>query len=179
MNHAISYHKQTSTCIHCKTEDIKKFGLTSLGYHQYRCYDCKRSFNERTNTQFNFTEYPTDIIMLVVRWHINYKLSLRDLVEMFHERGIVFSHESVRGWVKKFGPILIEKLRKRRKNKVGVSWYVDETIIKVKGKKCYLYRAIDRDGNLVDSMLSKKRDMKASKQFFKSAKNVCNIKPDR
>ncbi len=50
------------------------------------------------------------------------------------------------------------------------SWYVDETYVKVNGKWCYLYRAVDRDGNLVDSMLSKRRDMVAAKRFFKGAK---------
>src|SRR5712692_2907098 len=59
------------------------------------------------------------------------------------------------------------------------SWYVDETYVNVKGKWCYLYRAIDRDGNLVDSMLSEKRDMEASKRFFKQAADVVGHAPER
>ena len=59
------------------------------------------------------------------------------------------------------------------------SWYVDETYVNVKGKWCYLYRAIDRDGNLVDSMLSEKRDMEAAKRFFKQAVDVVGHRPER
>jgi putative transposase len=62
-------------------------------------------------------------------------------------------------------------LRARRRGKAGHSWYVDETYVKVSGKWHYLYRAIDRDGNRVDSMLSEKRDMGAAKRFFKRAKD--------
>jgi hypothetical protein len=57
---------------------------------------CKRTFNERTGTPFNYLEYPTDIILLVVLWRLRYKLSLRDLAEMFLERGFEFTHEAVR-----------------------------------------------------------------------------------
>ncbi|SRR5258708_37816249 len=59
------------------------------------------------------------------------------------------------------------------------SWYVDETSIKVHGKWCYVYRAIDRDGNLVDSRLSEKRDREAAKQFFKQAVAVVGHVPNQ
>jgi transposase-like protein len=57
---------------------------------------CQRIFNERTGTPFNFLEYPTDVVLLVVMWRLRYKLSLRDVAEMFLERGWSFSHEAVR-----------------------------------------------------------------------------------
>ncbi|HYI97373.1 MAG TPA: IS6 family transposase [Bryobacteraceae bacterium] len=76
-----------------------------------------------------------------------------------------------------FAPLLAEQLRGRRKGKIGRRWYVDETYLKVKGKWCYLYRAIDRDGNLVDSMLSPTRDMAAAQRFFRSALSVVNEVP--
>jgi transposase-like protein len=81
-------------------------------------------------------------------------------------RSFEFTHETVRDWEEGFAPIFATQLRAKRKGKVGSSWYVDETYIRVKGKWCYLYRAIDRDGNLVDSMLSEKRDMEAAQVFF-------------
>jgi putative transposase len=115
----------------------------------------------------------------VVFWRLRYKLSLRDLPEMFLIRGIEFSHETVRDWEAKLTPFLIDSLRRRRKGRVGKSWYTDETYIKVNGRWCYLYRAIDRSGALVDVRLSKTRDMAAAKAFFRSAKAVTGVVPTR
>jgi len=98
---------------------------------------------------------------------------------MFLERGFEFTHEAVRDWEARFAPLITEKLRARRKGKAGRSWYTDETYLKVGGKWCYLYRAIDRDGNLVDSMLSEHRDMAAAKRFFSNARDVVGHKPAR
>src|SRR3954463_12933328 len=113
-----------------------------------------KGFNERSGTLLNRTQYPSDVIALVVLWRLRYKLSLRDLPEMFALRGIVFSHEAVRDWEAKLPPTLAEDLRRRRRGQVGRSWYVDETYLKVHGRWCYLYRAIDRNGNLVDVLFS-------------------------
>ena len=110
---------------------------------------------------------------------MRYKLSLRDLAEMFLIRGFVFSHEAVRDWEAKLTPALAESLRRRRRGKAGRSWYVDETYIKVHGHWRYLYRAIDRSGALVDVMFSEHRDMAAAKAFFQSAKMVTGVTPDR
>jgi len=98
---------------------------------------------------------------------------------MFLERGIEFSHETVRDWVYRFTPLVVAELRKRRRGKAGKSWYTDETYVRVKGKDCYLYRAIDRDGNLIDAMLSETRDMAAAVKFFKEAKKIVGFSPDR
>jgi len=112
------------------------------------------------------------VVCLVVLWRVRYKLSLRDLPEMFLERGVVFTHEAVREWEAQLAPLLSETLRKHRRGKIGYSWYVDETFLKVKGRLVYLYRAIDRDGNLVDVLLSEKRDKAAAEAFFRSARTV-------
>ena len=87
------------------------------------------------------------------------------MAEMFLERGFEFTHEAVRDWEARFASLVADQLRMKRRGHVGVSWHVDETYVKVQGKWCYLYRAIDRDGNLVDSMLSEKRNMDAAKRF--------------
>src|SRR6478672_9172930 len=101
-------------CPHCAAtapkEQTKK---TSLGYRTFRCSKCKRTCNERSGTPFNFLEYPTDIVLLVVLWRLRYKLSLRDLAEIFLERGLVFSYEAVRDWEAKLTPALAENLRRR------------------------------------------------------------------
>jgi putative transposase len=152
---------------------------TALGYDVFRCTSCHRIFNERTATPFNYLQFPTDIVLLVVTWRLRYKLSLRDLAEMFLVRGLEFTHEAVRDWEERFAPLITEQLRARRGGKAGRSWYTDETYVRVSGKWCYLYRAIDRDGNLVDSMLSEKRDMASAKKFFTQAKDVVGHKPTR
>jgi transposase-like protein len=110
---------------------------------------------------------------------LRYKLSLRDVAEMFLERGFTFTHEAIRDWETRFAPLIAEQLRTRRRGQAGKSWYVDETYLKVHGKWCYFYRAIDHDGNLVDSMLSEKRNMEAAKQFFKQAVAVVGHVPDQ
>jgi transposase-like protein len=98
---------------------------------------------------------------------------------MFLVRGMVFSHEAVRAWEAKLTPALAEELRRRRRGKVGRSWYVDETYLKVDGRWCYVYRAIDSTGALVDVLFSERRDMKAAKAFFRSARAVTGVTPDR
>jgi transposase-like protein len=143
------------------------------------CASGKFGFNERSDTLLNRTQYPSDVIALVVLWRLRYKLSLRDLPEMFAVRGIVFSYEAVRAWEAQLTPVLAEDLRRRRRGKVGRSWSVDETYLKVQGRWCYLYRAIDRSGALVDLLFSEHRDMAAAQAFFRSAKAVTGIMPDR
>lgn len=86
---------------------------TSLGYRTFRCSACRHTFNERTGTLFNFLEYPTDIVLLVVLWRLRYKLSLRDLAEMFLERGSEFTHEAVRYWEARFAPLIADQLRSK------------------------------------------------------------------
>ncbi len=165
-------------CPHCATGDTEKLGSTTdLGYFRFRCRGCGHRFNERSGTPFNRLEFPTDIVFQVVVFRLLFKLSLRDLVRMFLMRGYEFSYETVRDWEERFAPLLAEHLRCRRKGKVGRRWYVDETYLKVKGTWCYLYRAIDRDGNLVDSMLSATRDMAAAQRFLRSALSVVNDVP--
>jgi putative transposase len=152
---------------------------TALGYRTYRCTVCHSRFNERTGTPFNFLELPTDIVLLAVVWRLRYKLSLRDVAELLLDRGFTVTHEAVREWEARFTPLLSEQLRAKRRRKAGDSWYCDETYIKVAGRWCYLYRAIDRDGNLVDSMLSETRDMEAAKRFCSQAREVVGHPPER
>lgn len=168
------------SCPHCaSTATTHRAKKTELGYRTFYSSSCKRTFNERTGTPFNYLEYPTDIVMLVILWRLRYKLSLRDLAEMFLERGFAFTHEAVRDWEMRFVSLLQQELRNKRKGQAGRSWYVDETYIKVKGVWCYLYRAIDRDGNLVDSMLSQTRDLDSAKRFFQGATQAVGHTPER
>ena len=165
-------------CVACGASAVSvRSGRTVQNYRRFRCRVCGKQFNERSDGLLNRTRYPSDVIAPVVLWRLRYKLSLRDLTEMFLVRGIVFSHEAVRDWEAKLTPVLVEALRRR--GKVGRSWYVDETYVKVQGRWCYLYRAIDTSGALVDVRLSETRDMAAAKAFFQSAKTVTGITPAR
>src|ERR1700693_815533 len=167
-------------CPKCRSTAVKERPeRTAQGYRRFRCLDCTKQFNERSSGLLNRTQYPSDVIALVVLWRLRYKLSLRDLAEMFLIRGFVFSYEAVRDWEAKLTPALADELRRRRRGKVGPSWYVDETYIRVHGGWRYLDRAIDRAGALVDVMLSEHRDLAAAKAFFRSAKAVTGVTPDR
>ena len=167
-------------CPHCAaTPASEQRRRTALGYRTFRCRQCLRIFNERTGTAFNHLQYPTDLVLLVVLWRLRYKLSLRDLAEMFLARGFVFSHEAVRDWEARFAPLLADRLRARRRGQGGVKWHADETYLRVDGHWCYLYRAIDRDGNLVEALLSKKRDMDAAQRFFARALDTAGHAPEQ
>jgi len=87
---------------------------------------------------------------------------------MFLARGFAFTHEAIRDWETRFAPLIAEQLRSKRHGQAGKSWYVDETYMKVHGKWCYLYRAIDQDGNLVDSMLSREAEYGGSQALFQA-----------
>src|SRR5690349_16032289 len=170
-------------CVACGSAAVtERPERTAQGYRRFRCRDCGKQFNERSAGVLNRTQYPSDVIALVVLWRLRYRLTLRDLAEMFLQRGIVFSHEAVRDWEAKLAPLLAGELRRRRHGRGGPRgryWHVDETYLKVRGRWCYLYRAIDRDGNLVDTVLSEHRDMAAAQAFFRSAKAATGITPER
>ena len=101
-------------CPHCTNPTTKEQRKkTALGYLAFRCSACHHTFNERSGTPFNYLEYPADIILLVVLWRLRYKLSLRDLAEMFLERGFVFTHEAVRDWEARFAPFIADQPRTR------------------------------------------------------------------
>src|ERR671932_320454 len=167
-------------CIGCGSTAVSERPERTIeGYRRFRCHTCRKQFNERSGGALNRAQFPSDVIALVVLWRLRYTLSLRDLSEMFLLRGIVFSPEAVRDWEAKLTPTLAENLRRRRRGKIGRSWYIDETYLKAQCRWVYLYRAIDRSGALVDVMLSETRDMAAAKAFFRSAKAVTGITPAR
>src|SRR5690349_11828776 len=106
---------------------------------------------------------------MVVRWYVSYSLSYRDIEELMLERGTPVDHSTLNRWVIFYSPLLEEEFRKNNKRKVGSSWRMDETHIKIKGVWHYFYRAVDKDGNTIDFMLSKNRVEAAAKAFFTKA----------
>ena len=95
------------------------------------------------------------------------------------DRGLEFTHEVVCDWEARFAPLITDVLWQERWGAIGPSCYVDEIYIKVKGRWCYLYQAINRDGDLVDCRLSETWDIVGARAFFREALSVTETKPER
>jgi IS6 family transposase len=117
---------------------------------------------------FTGFRFPREVIVLAVRWYLRYGLSYRDLEELLAERGVRVDHVTVYRWVQRFTPLLIDAARSCR-HCPGDRWYVDETYVKVAGRWVYLYRAIDQFGQVIDVLVSEKRDLAATRRFFTRA----------
>ncbi|MCA1895442.1 IS6-like element ISSpu17 family transposase [Shewanella putrefaciens] len=119
---------------------------------------------------FSGRHFPTDIIMQALRYYLAYKLSYREIEEMFAERNIHFDHSTLNRWVIKYAPQL-EAVFRKIKRRVSGSWRMDETYIKIKGRWVYYYRAVDKYGAIIDFYLSETRDEPAARAFFNKAIN--------
>jgi len=116
-------------------------------------------------SEFAGFRFPPEVITLAVRWYLRFGLSYRDVEELLAERGIEVDHVSVYRWVRRFTPLFVEAARPARHNP-GDRWFVDETYVKVSGRWRYLYRAVDQFGQVIDVLLSPKRDQTAARRFF-------------
>jgi transposase-like protein len=115
--------------------------------------------------------FPREVITVAVRWYLRYGLSYRDVEELLTERGVMVDHVTVFRWVQRFTAEFIESARPCRRLP-GDRWYVDETYVKISGRWAYLYRAIDQRGQVIDVMLSTRRDLPAARAFFTRAVGV-------
>ncbi len=112
--------------------------------------------------------FPPGVILVAVRWSLRYGLSYRDVEELLAERGITVDHVTIFRWVQRFTPLLIEAARSCR-HATGDRWFVDDTYLKVVRRWVYLYRAIDQFGQVIDVLVSEKRDLPATRRFFTRA----------
>jgi transposase-like protein len=120
--------------------------------------------------------FPPDVIVLAVRWYLRFGLSYRDIEELLAERGVEVDHVTIYRWVLRFTPLLAEAARPCR-HALGDRWQVDETYVKVAGQWRYVYRAIDQFGQVVDVLVSPRRDAKAARRFFQRAISVTKVTP--
>jgi len=111
---------------------------------------------------------PKPIILQCVRWYCSYALSYRNIEEMMAERGLKIDHSTLNRWVVHYAPKL-EKAFHQKKKLPGDRWRLDETYLKVNGKWKYYYRAVDKQGNTIDFLLTAKRDTKAALRFLNKA----------
>ncbi len=109
--------------------------------------------------------FPVEIISHCVWLYYRFPLSLRDVQEMMAERGVIVSYESVHQWCRKFGQSFANGLRRRRARPED-KWHLDEVFIKIAGKTRYLWRAVDQHGNVLDILVTSRRDAKAATRFF-------------
>ena len=117
---------------------------------------------------FKWRQTEPELILCAVRWYLRYSLSFRDVEELLGERGLKTDYTTIWRWVQRYGPELEERLRRHLKP-TNKSWRVDETYIRVKGRWCYLYRAIDSTGAMIDFVLSGLRDAATAKRLFRKA----------
>jgi len=127
------------------------------------------SFDRTAMINFSGRHFPKDIILMSVRWYVAYSLSYRDIEELMAERGVSVDHSTANRWVVHYSPLLENKFRKKYKSQTNMSWRMDETYLKIKGKDVYLYRAVDKFGDTIDFMLSEKRDKNSVLRFFNKA----------
>ncbi len=137
-------HELPSLSVHSNYPPCRE-DIARLGYRTFRCSQCRRKFNERTRTLYNHLQYPTDIVLLVVLWRLRYKLSLRDVAEMFLERGFEFTHEAGRDWEGRFAPLITSSHSNyvpsvgAKPGNHGIATRL-MCYVRVSGKWCYLYR---------------------------------------
>jgi transposase-like protein len=117
---------------------------------------------------FKRRRFPVEIILLCVRWYCKYGISYRDLADMMQERGVEVDPSTIFRWVQRYAPEIERRIRQFQGHRSG-SWRVDETYVRVGGKWKYLFRAIDIHGQLIDFMLSDRRDTRAAYRFLRKA----------
>ena len=119
---------------------------------------------------FRYFKTSREIIRLAVMLYVRFPLSLRNVEDLLHERGIDVSHEAVRYWWHRFGPMFAAEIRKRRIEGMKSSrwrWHLDEMFVKINGEQHYLWRAVDHEGEVLESFVTKTRDKKAALKFLK------------
>ena len=122
---------------------------------------------------FRYFKTSPDIIRLAVMLYVRFPLSPRNVEDLLHEWGVDVSHETVRFWWDRFGPMYASEITRKRRNQTlshsTWQWHLDEVFVKINGERYYLWRAVDHEGEVLESYVTKKRDKKAVLKFMKKA----------
>jgi putative transposase len=126
---------------------------------------------------FRYFKTSPEVIRLAVMMYIRFPLSLRQVEDLLHERGIDICHETVRAWWNRFGPMFAADIRKKRsasmRTHIHWRWHLDEVFVRINGETHYLWRAVDHEGEVLESFVTKKRDRKAALRFLRKAMKRC------
>src|SRR5688500_108565 len=125
---------------------------------------------------FKRRRFPVEIILLCVRWYCKYGISYRDLAKMMQERGVEVDPSTIFCWVQRYAPEIEKRIRPYQGHRSG-SWRVDETYVRMSSKWKYLFRAVDKHGNLIDFMLSDRRNTRAAYRFLRKALKIMGDYP--
>ncbi len=122
---------------------------------------------------FRYFKTSPEIIRLAVMMYVRFPLSLRNVEDLLHERGIDVSHETVRAWWNKFGPLFASEIRKKRagphQDWSNWRWHLDEVFVRINGEIHYLWRAVDHEGEVLEVFVTKRRNRKAAVKFLRKA----------
>ncbi|WP_299355772.1 IS6 family transposase [uncultured Shimia sp.] len=128
--------------------------------------------DDKTNP-FRYLKTSPEIIRLAVMLYVRFPLSLRNVEDLLHERGIEVSHETVRFWWNRFGPMFAAEIRRNRISRMqsysNWRWHLDEVFVKINGETHYLWRAVDHEGEVLESYVTKRRDRKAALKFLRKS----------
>jgi putative transposase len=125
----------------------------------------------KNHNPFRYFKTSPEIIRLAVMMYVRFPLSLRNVEDLLHERGIDICHETVRYWWNRFGPLFAKEIRRKRMHPIpnhsNWKWHLDEVFVKINGETHYLWRAVDHEGEVLESFVSRRRDRKAALVFLK------------
>jgi len=120
---------------------------------------------------FKYFHSSPEIIRLAVMMYVRFPLSLRNVEDLLHERGIDVCHETIRFWWNRFGPLFAAEIRRKRIQQMRAysnwQWHLDEVFVKINGETHYLWRAVDHEGEVLESFVTKRRDRKAALKFLR------------
>jgi putative transposase len=127
----------------------------------------------KNSNPFRYFKTSPEVIRLAVMMYVRFPLSLRNVEDLLHERGIDISYETIRFWWNRFGPLFAAEIKKRRishpQSYSNWRWHLDEVFVKINGETHYLWRAVDHEGEVLESFVTKRRDRKAALHFLKKS----------
>ena len=128
------------------------------------------------SSRYRGYRFPSDIISHAVWLYHRFGLSFRDVEDLLAERGVTVTYEAIRQWCLTFGLDYARRLRRRR-GRLGKTWYLDEVFVKIRGRQQYLWRAVDEDGDVIDILVQSRRNRRAAARFERvRRRNVCKLK---